>query len=240
MDLFLIAGYTWQTWFTPLHTRTSTASNDQKGLCPGYHGGVYARYQFNHQLVAHLAEILHRPRYAKLPASPLDLYIHLFKDKRGALKQSNRGALTLPMHDVGVQFLEEYGERPSIEPPPFVCFVKLRRIKFSPSTRNVHSDVQSITRRPDIDPRSVEEREEGRCFCRGESSHPNCAVSVGMQRPRIFNRVGETVRQRLFSPSMMVEGNFASNYPIYPTLSSSPCVYRKWDPFQFTHFHRRD
>jgi hypothetical protein len=122
----------------------------------------------NHQVIGDLALILHGPRYAQYSQFPLNFHVRLFKDKKGIRNHRGCGVLTLPTEEIGRQFLEEYGERPT-GAIPFAYAIGSRRIKFSLSRTKVRLDVlESITRRPYMDPRISEEKERRDAVLRSE------------------------------------------------------------------------
>ena len=110
----------------------------------------------HHQLVEELAKVLHKPPYTEASALPLNFHVHLFKDRGGLKRHSGSGALTLPTSDAGARFLADYGN----------LFLPMpinnggRRIKFMKSKRAARPEVvKSITSRPYIDPKTMEEKE---------------------------------------------------------------------------------
>ena len=124
-----------------------------------------------HQVTSSLAEILHGSGYAKFSPMPLNFHVRLFKDKKGIRNHSGCGALTLPTEEVGHWFLDEYGERPiAMGSCPRVCAIGSKRIKFTLSRNKARLDVlESIRRRPYMDPQIVREKERRDAVFRSEN-----------------------------------------------------------------------
>jgi RNA-dependent RNA polymerase len=110
----------------------------------------------SHEVKSELAIILHTPRYASSPSSlSLNFDVRLFKDRRGTRNHSGNGALTLPSSEVGILFLEVYGELL----PRNVCYVGGRAIKFTQSRNSARADIlEYVQQRPYIEPGASEER----------------------------------------------------------------------------------
>ena len=110
----------------------------------------------HHGLVQELAKVLHKPPYTEASALPLNFHIHLFKDRRGLKRHSGSGALTLPTSDAGARFLADYGNALSMP-----INIGGRRLKFMESKRAARPEVvNTITSRPYIDPKVMEEKEK--------------------------------------------------------------------------------
>ncbi|KAJ7102228.1 RNA-directed RNA polymerase 2 [Mycena belliarum] len=115
-----------------------------------------------HQVVAELAKILHREPYAAFSTvlGPTNFHVYLFNDARGGGRpHSGSGSLTL-LKNVGLHFLQEYGERPDGRPPPKPFHIGGRRVKFSMGRRKPRQDVvERILRFPYADPMAAKEKE---------------------------------------------------------------------------------
>ncbi|KAJ7456685.1 RNA-directed RNA polymerase 2 [Mycena latifolia] len=114
-----------------------------------------------HQVVAELAKILHRAPYAIFSSvlGPVNFHVYLFKDTRGGRPHSGSGSLTL-LRNVGLHFLQEYGEQPDGLPPPKLFHIFGRRIKFSLGRGKPRQDVvERIQRFPYADPMAAKEKE---------------------------------------------------------------------------------
>ncbi|KAG6872879.1 hypothetical protein C0995_005737 [Termitomyces sp. Mi166 len=108
-------------------------------------------------LTNELSKILHGPRYSPSYPTPINFHVFLFKDKKGQRQHSGCGTLTLPSQQIGHKFLDEYGDG-SATTSSFT--VGGRRVNFTTSRRMVRPEIlESITRRPYVDPAAFEERE---------------------------------------------------------------------------------
>ncbi|KAG6911837.1 hypothetical protein DXG01_000084 [Tephrocybe rancida] len=108
-----------------------------------------------HHLTTELARVLHGPRYAHFSSVPLNFHVYLFKDKKGFHQHKGCGTLTLSSEEIGRRFLGEYGEGSLLS-----FTAGDRRIRFTISKRVPRPEIlESIARRPYIDPKAVEEKE---------------------------------------------------------------------------------
>ncbi|KAG6842522.1 hypothetical protein C0991_000048 [Blastosporella zonata] len=109
----------------------------------------------HHRLTTELSTILHGPRYSHFASVSLNFHVNLFKDKKGYNQHGGCGILTLSNEEIGRQFLSDYGSPASLS-----CTVGDRRITFKISNRAPRPEIlESIARRPYIDPKAVEEKE---------------------------------------------------------------------------------
>ncbi|KAG5353249.1 hypothetical protein C0989_008984 [Termitomyces sp. Mn162] len=105
-------------------------------------------------LTNELSTILHGPRYSPYSSTPLNFHVNLYKDKKGHHQHSGCGTLTLPSQQIGQQFLDEYANATN-----FSFMIGGRRVHFAMSRHMARPEiVQSIARRPYIDPAALEEK----------------------------------------------------------------------------------
>ncbi|KAJ7785996.1 RNA-directed RNA polymerase 2 [Mycena metata] len=115
-----------------------------------------------HQLVAELANILHRPPYAAFStvSGPVNFHVYLFKDSRGNKAHSGSGCLTL-LTNAALHFLREYGEQPGNQPPLKTFSIGGRRVKFAVGKSKPRQDVvERIQRFPYVDPAIAQQKEQ--------------------------------------------------------------------------------
>ncbi|KAJ7042548.1 RNA-directed RNA polymerase 2 [Mycena alexandri] len=115
-----------------------------------------------HQLVAELANILHRPPYAAFSTvlGPVNFHVYLFKDSRGNKAHSGSGCLTL-LTNAALHFLREYGEQPGNRPPLKAFTIGGRRVKFAVGKSKPRQDVvDRIQRFPYVDPAVAQQKEQ--------------------------------------------------------------------------------
>lgn len=114
----------------------------------------------HHQLTRSLAEVLHQPPFAAFSSLPLNFSVHLYKDKRApGRKHKGLGSITLPRSDLGVLFLQIFGNNSGS--PSRSIYIAGRPLRFKPSDHAVKADiVQNILRLPYQDPAAIQEQEQ--------------------------------------------------------------------------------
>lgn len=115
-----------------------------------------------------IANILHSQEYSSHSSTPLNFDVRLLpkRGNKGGQGHSGKGALTLPTEALGTQFLRDYG---GINPPK-VLKIMSRQLRFEKSTRVVQLNiVETIRRRPYLDPKVLEEREKRAAELRANS-----------------------------------------------------------------------
>jgi RNA-dependent RNA polymerase len=157
------------------------------------------------QVTKEIADVLHGPDYTSHSSLPLNFHVHLFVDRRRSGGHKGQGALTLPTYDLGVQFLQDYGEPMGRKR----LSVDGRAIKFTKSRKDPRpAIVEDILRLPYQDPRAVEEREKRTRQLQGESI-PLKKVQFGWE-----------CRDQVFSSEL--EYRFTGDVPVFGSQALRP------------------
>ncbi|KAF8898564.1 RNA-directed RNA polymerase 2 [Infundibulicybe gibba] len=138
------------------------------------------------EVIRKIASILHAPPYTGLLPHRINFHIHLIKDKHGTKRHCGSGFLTVPYPNIGEQFLQDYDDSGI---PPKHCILAQRRIKFSRARGKLRTDVvESLKRRPYLDPKAAEEKQEREAFIKTASDISIEAVQFGWEcRDSIFS-----------------------------------------------------